>query len=448
MKNKPVLLKGFFLGIGIAALIAGAILGWPYLMKLFSSTEKNISSKYGGNLYLLEHDYVYAVTLDIEGSKNTIFMVKGEHNQFDVWKPGQNANRIYATAFMIDSSGVCITSGYAVTPWYNMADYNILTGILEKEFDLQGYQIAIKGYSLRMVLKKYDQQVDDTMEVSYKPFGYTGKDADDLVGFIQKAGNDNISSFQQVKFPESINGDKEQLYLVGHADQQASTHIPLKAVVTSLDKNAVTNTRYFNFREMGKWLPEGAPVFNRKGELIGVYSGYNYKVDSINNILSSPIRKSTDLAVYIQTHAQIDPDESFIFLDRSEAKLDPTPIIKDWKTVIELKAPSSNAYDSHVFYGFAGVNAWDTPDFKIDMKNTRLRIKIDKLVKSEEYKSDLKITILEKNDRGEKKEETGSFLYDQEGYFIENLWKFDGIFKIYVEGMDGCKFKIELQVEK
>ena len=210
----------------------------------------------------------------------------------------------------------------------------------------------------------------------------------------------------------------------------------------------MTNTDYFNFQENGKGLPEGAPVFNSKGELIGVYSAYNFKVDSINNILSSPIRKSTDLAVYIQRHAQIAPDESYIFLDSPDAKAEPMPIIKKWETVIELKSPSSIPYDPNIFYGTTGVNDWYTPDVKINMKNTRLLININKLVKSEEYASVLKITILEKNDQGEKKEETISFQYDHEGSFIENLWKFDGLFQILVEGMDGCKFKIELQGEK
>ena len=102
MKNNSALMKGVFLGIGLVSLIGGAILGWPYLMRLFNSPGKKINSKYAGSLYRLEHDYVYAVTFDIEGSKNTIFMVKGENNQFDVWKPGQNADKVYATALMID----------------------------------------------------------------------------------------------------------------------------------------------------------------------------------------------------------------------------------------------------------------------------------------------------------------------------------------------------------
>lgn len=443
MKNKPVLLKGVLLGLGLAALIAGAILGWPYLIKFFNSPEKKIVDRYSGNLYVLEHDYVYAVTLDMEDTKNTIFMVKGKHNQFDVWKPGENANRIYATAFMIDSSGVCITSGYAVTPWHNRADYNMLLEILKKEFDLQPYQINVKGYSLRIALKKYDQQESDTMEISYKPLGYTGKDADDLVGFIQRSGNDKTNSFQHIKFPEAINADKEKLYLLGSADLQTGKHFPLKAALISLDKNKISDNRYFNFQETGKWLPEGAPVFNRKGELIGVYSAFNYKADSVNNILSGPIRKSTDLAVYIQQHAQIAPDESFIFLGNPDTKIEPTPKIKEWETVMELKAPSSIPYDSHVSYGFNGINTWDTPDFKIDGKNTRLRITINKLVKSDEYATVLKVTIFEKDTK-----ETVTFIYDKEGSFVENLWQFEHLFKIWAEGMDGCEFKIELQEEK
>ncbi|HVK97006.1 MAG TPA: hypothetical protein VM368_04270 [Flavisolibacter sp.] len=459
MKNKPARLKVIYLVIGLTAFIVAAILCGPYLMKYLSSPEKNIKSDYSGNLYLLEHDYVYAVTLEINDVKSTLLMVKDEQNQFDVWKPGQNANRIYATAFMIDSSGTCITSSYAVSPWYNKADRELLNSILKREFDLQDYQVSINGYSLGMKLEKYDRSANDTIKLNYKPLGYTDEDADDFTNYIQHAGNDKMSSFKPVKFPEAINPDKEKLYLFGPIDQQASATFTKDVVVTTLNKNEITNTRFFNFTETGKRLAEGAPVFNKEGELIGVYSYFN-KVDSTNTIISSPIRKSTLLADYILQQAQIPSSESFIFLENSGIEQGSAVTNKEWKTVMELKddsqfgIPAGSAPYSNVGQSVGSTNVetnesdWHSPEIIIDNKNTRLLITIDKLVKAEEYTSVLKIIILEKDKKGYNEKEMVSFQYDQEGTFVENIWRFGGIFKIQVNGMEGCKFKIELQEEK
>ena len=457
MKDKSTLLKGVLMGMCVSGLIVGTYFGWPYLKRFFGSPEITIKYQYADNLYLMEHDFVYAVTLDIDGQKNTLMLKKNADNQFDIWKPGESGNRIYATAFMIDSSGTCITSEYAVSPWLNKTDYKLLSSLLMKEFSIQEYQITIKGYSLKIMLRKYGDS-DTTTSISYKPFGYTGEDANEQVRYLQKMEKTQITTCNEVSFPEAINANTEKLYLFGAADQQSYTTIPTQALVTILEKFVVTNTKYFNFQQTGKWLPEGAPVFNKKGEFVGVYSDFDYTMAINPNILSSPIRKTTDLNQFVTQNSQITADESYFFLGQSEEKPTAVPVEKKWITVGELKDNSNfdtngtTPYSTN-FWNLGSTNEstneswWHAPDIKINKKNTRILVTIDKLVKSETYLSVLRITIFDKGKDGSLRKNLITLEYDQEETYTESLWKLDGSYEIMVEGMDGCKFKVELQTE-
>lgn len=464
MKNKNSLLKGVLLGIGLTVIGGALVLGWPYLKTFFSSDVNKTIHRYAGNLYVLQHDFVYAVTIETEDQKNTVYMVKGPQDQFDVWKPGLTTNRVYATAFMVDSSGDCITSGYAITPWFNKTDSVLLIGLLKKEFGLSDYWVSIKGVSLRLALKKYDQAQTDTSMVNYRPIGITGKEANDLSGFIIPASPVQGLKIRTVNFQEEINVDPEKLYAFSPKQQDGFGTGPSMPEIILLEKYAVYNTAFYNFRNTAVLPVEGAPVFNSKGNLIGVYSAYNFKADSVNNVLSCPIRKSTELNLHIWANTRLPLDESFILFNTAETVITPdvapAPAPHDWVTVRELSENSNfdtntsgNPYSTE-FWNLGSVNVqtneawWHAPDIRISGQDARLLVKVKKLVKDNQYLTTLKVSIFEKNEKGESGKEIVSFRYDQKGSFSENLWSFNGFYEIRVEAMDGSLFTVSLQTGK
>lgn len=438
--------KGFFLGLGSAAAVLGVIIAWPHLAGLIRSPAASIRAAYADNLYLLEHDYVYAVTLNINGSKTGIYMIKKESGGFDLWEPGQTANRIHATAFMIDSSGVCATSGYAVAPWANAGDRRLIADALSEEFDLKEHEIDVQGYSTRIVLKKFS---GDTAEINYRPLGFTEPDSEQ-VGFLQRADKGIRLSFHTVRFQPAINMDKEKVYLLGSPELERKITVPLEIRVLPLQKKPLQYPDHFSFEETGEWLPEGSPVFNKSGELLGVYSFYNHTGDQHNNIMSTSIRNTADLAGYLQRLAHIPAAENFMFLDDSL----PAPAKKEWVTL--LKAHNdNNAADSSAngirLKGSVSITtheaSWYSQAMKIDGSKTRLKIIVSRFVTDDEDPRLLTIRVLQAASEQDTPEEIFSVQYDSEGTYIENMWELDGFLTIQAEGMEGCLFNIEVQAE-
>lgn len=234
-----------------------------------------------------------------------------------------------------------------------------------------------------------------------------------------------------------------------------------------MEKNSILNpedfrgNEFFTFQQK-QALPEGAPVFNRKGEIIGVYSCYNNKTEATNNIMLIPIRSSMELSSYLRRLSGVEMDESFKLLGKRNNQVDPIYKPKEWVTVLGLRDDSlivgfsraTTPYSSDFFPMSCSVNEetnealWSTRAVKISNRNTRLKVTIDKLVTSDDYLAVLKIRIREALNEKAGEEEIFSIQYDAEGIFIENLWDLDGFYSFVVEGMDGCKFKIELQTEK
>ena len=92
----------------------------PVVKEWLRITPKAIEKKYADNICLLTHDFAYSVSfIADDGSVSTIYLVKNENNQFDVWEVDSavnTANRIYASALITDSNGTAITSKYATRP--------------------------------------------------------------------------------------------------------------------------------------------------------------------------------------------------------------------------------------------------------------------------------------------------------------------------------------------
>ncbi len=420
----------------VVLIAASLLLFWPKLVAYFSDPGKKIRDNYASNVYVLQNDFVYAITLDKGDKKGTILLVKNANNEFDAWQPGNASNRIYATAFMVDSPGIFITSAYAVAPWHNNYDKQFIVEMLKKNFGIAEENIQIKGYSTGMTIKGIND--GNANQINCKPLGFN-EQAGNEVGFIESSVNISNASFHPVKFLELLKGDAEKVYLLNATAANGAATFGINATkIIGLNKSSYHG--YFEFAKVADELSEGAPVFNSDGKLLGVFSSYNEHSTGTNNINVTDIRSSTNLVTYFKQMKMRTMDESFTFID-DDTK--PPSTIKEWKTLAALS--NDSASDMKVV---GHEEFWNSPVLELNNANLRLNIKINKLLKDNVYFGALKIKLIKKEQDGySDKEEEFAIQYDKEGAYIENLWRVSGLYSIRAEGIDGYEFDIELQQE-
>lgn len=277
MKNKSSL---WLTGTIIVCAILFFVLK-PVVKEWLRITPKAIEKKYAENICLLTHDYAYSVSFTADdGSVSTIYLVKKENNQFDVWEVDtavNTANRIYASAFITDSNGTAITSKYATRPWQNEQDETALKELFSKELNISAANIHVDGLSIRLTIQPSKKTMgNSSAEIICEPVKWDFDDETET-RFIMPKEHLSQLPFRNLDPGVTYTNNLEKgkpLYLLGFEQQNFSLGYPLQVSVKKL-KTELRRDNEIIFSENVTWLPEGAPVFDADENLAGVYTQVN-----------------------------------------------------------------------------------------------------------------------------------------------------------------------------
>lgn len=265
-------------------IIIGAILFFalkPVVKEWLRITPKAIQKKFADNICLLTHDYAYSVSFTADdGSVSTIYLVKNENNQFDVWEADtavNTSNRVYASAFIIDSNGTAITSKYATRPWQNEADEKALKELFATELNISAANIIVGGLTIRLTIQPTKKTINNSSsEIICEPLEWAF-DQSTETRFIRPKENLSLLPFRNlepgVTYVNNLEKGKS-LYLLGFEQQNFSLGYPLNISVKKLKAESRTDKEII-FSKNDNWFPEGAPVFDTDENLVGVYTQSN-----------------------------------------------------------------------------------------------------------------------------------------------------------------------------
>ncbi|TRX03226.1 hypothetical protein [Flavobacterium gawalongense] len=282
-KSNSLFLTFKVIAVGLVTVIVVGLLLYIFnpIIKERFLTESNIKKKYADNVCLLSHDFAYAVHFPAEdGSINTIYLVKSENNEFDIWEADSivnTANRVYATAFIIDSIGHCITSKYATMPWQNERDQNALKELFSKELNILPNDITVDGLSIRMAIQHVMQMNGiKTPEIICMPVKWTYDEYTETRFIIPRESNGSFP-FRKLDLGETYLNNLEKgkpLYMLRFSKKDFSLGYPLDVSVKKLKLDHYEDYKT-TFSEVNEWLPEGAPIFDLDQNLVGVYTRVN-----------------------------------------------------------------------------------------------------------------------------------------------------------------------------
>ncbi len=255
----------------------------PVVKEWLRITPRAIEKKYADNICLLTHDYAYSVSFTVDdGSVSTIYLVKNEDNQFDVWEADSavnTANRIFAAAFITDSSGTAITSRYATQPWQNEQDITALKNLFSKELNISAANIIVDGLSIRLTIQPSKKTMNNSSaEIICEPLKWI-YDEQTEARFIGPKDRLTLLPFRNLEPGVTYVNNLEEgkpLYLLGFAQQHFGLGYPLDISVKQLKAELrIDIDNEIIFSENKAWLPEGAPVFDADENLVGVYTTVN-----------------------------------------------------------------------------------------------------------------------------------------------------------------------------
>ncbi len=259
--------------------------------------------EYASNVFLFKNYFVYSVKVKFDDSSvQKIEMVKSDKGIFDLYDPDSTPlNVCIANAIVVDSTGKCITSKYATEPWNNANEVSTLTNMLYKEMhDVPVVSIAVSGRSVYMSVISSKSYIENNgLSASEREIEYTLPDtinADANIAYIIRKDGGKPMKLKNIHIGHTL---YKNAFLIGYAkntDLNNLNDAPSPTIdLISFKNTSVTATSDENTQlDMpDKILAEGAPMFDRSGNLVAIntVSNDSYKpvfVDSVYNSL--PLR--------------------------------------------------------------------------------------------------------------------------------------------------------------
>jgi len=277
-----------YIHIQIFLFINGILLLLPYHLysqqqKMVGETQQykeQIISKHKNQICSFIHKFVYLVTADLLGNKLSVAMVKDGESHYSAWVPDSNINVVTATAYLADQNGHCITSKHAAEPWNNTYDQTLLKNVFSTQLGIPKEAITVSGMSVVLQLKCGNKiatgmLVPNTDPAIINERWLLWKDSSQLT--VINATDTLIPSVNYVSGVKINTASK--MFICGYNQDNNTGAAVLQPVAEPLSAIAVKNN-IVQFKDTGKMLPEGAPVFNEQGDFLGIYSAINNKSEN------------------------------------------------------------------------------------------------------------------------------------------------------------------------
>jgi len=268
--TRNILVACFFLAIGLS------------LFHILRSNKSAFISKVSPNLFLLKNFYVYTVKLTLsDDRKIQINLIKKTGNVFDLYNSDSSQpNMVIANAIMIDSSGRCITSRYAVEPWNNKQDVENLNILIMKETENKEVDsIIITGQSVFMTItpwKRDSSEDDDSKTIQCISSNIPAFNSANIA-YIERKERTGLMQVKNILLANNasffiINKTATIIALSQNFVSSSfnTNSIPVSQEVTIEKDSTIWGISISTNKSFEGILMEGAPIFNKDGELFAI----------------------------------------------------------------------------------------------------------------------------------------------------------------------------------
>lgn len=251
-------------------------------------TQARIEKKFSKNLVLVKHEYAIKLVFH-DPKEEPMFFVKKEDGSFDKWEKGVKANFVMGAGFITSKNGDCITSANIANPLPEDGSWDNIALSKAAHFFMKLFKVRSEGYyeifTISIGYYPANSSIDDSKTfVGCKSNGYyDGGIYELVVNNPDKAGK-SYTGFSRARYKGTLPKD-EKLFVLGlPADMNPDKKITAVSGVVTVDSSVSNSEQSNQWYELYLRLPsyfmlEGSPVFNRKGNIIGVMTAgtHGYK---------------------------------------------------------------------------------------------------------------------------------------------------------------------------
>lgn len=233
-------------------------------------SQDEIEKSFSKNVVLVYHQFVYELKFD-NPDDGSLFFIKTAEGGFTQWQKGMEPNEITGCGLIVKNDGTCVTTSNLTHPW--LTDWDMIN--LKREVQIfrnPPFNIRSGGHYKLFTVKLgyYDHGSKINDPASFNPCRVTGgyeKEIDIMTVQNTNKKIEGITEFHNRDTrPDLEKG--EEIFFIGYPLQISKT----ENLNTLITKNKIDSMRHseFYFPVTSLFTLEGAPVFSKQGDVIGL----------------------------------------------------------------------------------------------------------------------------------------------------------------------------------
>lgn len=256
----------------VGILLLGGYVAYDEIKEYNNShwTQDDIEKSFSKNVVLVYHQFVYELKFD-DPAEGSLFFVKTGDGGFTQWQKGMQPNEVTGCGFITKQDGTCVTTVNLSRPTPSELDWLKIKREVQifrgPPFNIRsGGQYKI--FTVKLGYYDHGSKINDP--ASFNSCLVTGGYEKETDIITPQNGNKKIEGItefnNQGTRPNLEKG--EEIFFIGYPLQIGKTE-NLNTLVT---KNKIDSMRpyEFYFPVTSLFTLEGAPVFNKKGNVMGL----------------------------------------------------------------------------------------------------------------------------------------------------------------------------------
>ena len=235
-------------------------------------SKSEIETSFSPNVALIYHEFAFEVEFD-DPAEEPIYFIKNDDGSFSQWQKGMHANSITGCGLIFDKNGECVTTSSVAHPW--LSDWDMIN--LKRELNIfrqAPFNVRSGGHIKLFTIKLGYYQFGAKYETpaSFVDCSASG-DWEEGISSL-KAKSHFESSKKMATFYHAQSAPymliEDKIYIAGYPLEMKPGE-NLSPLVTESKIDSIKGDGFY-CRLNTLYTLEGAPVFNEKGELIGLSS--------------------------------------------------------------------------------------------------------------------------------------------------------------------------------
>jgi hypothetical protein len=240
-------------------------------------TQARIEKKFSKNLVMVKHDYVIKIVFQDRVSE-PFYIVKNDTGNYEQWKKGSKPNTVYGCGFITNEKGDCITSRKISNPLpekWEVVGLEREAGLIREMFDINS-KATYEIFTVSIGYYPYGASAENTTSFfQCKSAGHFDSGIAELKGEKPAKPGKKLTEFKRVQYRNQVEKGHAVFVLGLPLDMNSNEPVQVVSGQTKLDSfsrvpGSTKDWRELHFRLPAFFMFEGAPVFNRKGNIIGV----------------------------------------------------------------------------------------------------------------------------------------------------------------------------------